>query len=399
LSGAVAAMLAFVLGRRVSGSNFGGSAGAASLAVCHLHWSTSAVAEVYSLTAAMLLLLLIAARRALEGSRGGAAAFGLLAGISLLHHRMLLVAGGAIALVLLVRWAGTRDGRRDLLAAVAGLVAGSLPFWLLVIADDSARAPLDFLLGSFRPRAPGPGPATPGVAALLLYEARFLVYNLAGPQLLLAFLAFRRSWGGFGPMLILVALTSLLCPFLFPHVGDRYVLLLPAIVAASVGVASGATALVRRPRMAAVALLLVAAVPPALYATVSRTRVADRIGLFKGADPRHARSFLWPGKSGTGRTRELAIEILNALPPGSTLLSHWGEGRVLHYLKEVEGMRPDVTLSLLFGPTTAESATAALARGRTFLSTYPFLPLPPSARKAFRLTPVIDGMLWEIRRD
>jgi len=399
LCGAIAVTLAWHLARRLAGRRLGADVAAATLAVSHFFWSSSVVAEVYSLSAVFVLLLLMLAHRAAAGDRAWpAVTFGALTALCLLHHRSLLVVAFVLGIVLVAGWARRGRGLRPVLLAVLGCLAGSVPLVVLAtMVDTSAGLDLTrILLGAFRIRPPA-GPDIPG---LLLYEAGFLALNFAGIQALLfltgAVHAIRSRRDGEIALLAVFGV-GILLPFLFAATGDRYIFLLPAFVTAAILAGLGAARLGDRwdrRRFAAALLVTVLAVPAAVYALLAHAVDFERFGLFRDVDPRHTTAFFWPGRSGDRHAATAGLRILNALPPDAVVLYRWGEGQVLVYLQVVEGRRPDVTLIPRKYATLGVPVATARREGRLFLSAYPFFPPPPSDLALG--PPVIPGMLWPV---
>jgi len=400
ICGAVGVALVWRLARRETDSRRGADTAAATLAVSHLFWSSSVVAEVYSLSAMFVLLLLLLAGPAASGRRGPTLAFGALVALCLLHHRSLLVVAAVLGVLLQIRWIRDGAGLRPVLSAALGFALGLVPF-LLVAAFDASPASFDLsriLLGGFQTEPP----SAAGIPPVLAYEAGFMAWNLAGPQMLLAAIgavhALRSRRHGLLSLLAVFGV-GILLPLLFSHAGDRYIFLLPSFVAAAVLAGLGAARLAAphwsRTVPAVLLVLAVVAVPPTVYGVFAHAVPLDRLGRFRGVDPRHTTSFIWPGKAGDRHAAECGLEIMDALPPDAILLHRWGEGQVLIYLQKVEGLRPDVTLTPVGRAEVGPQWQAALREGRVFLSAYPFLPVPETHLSIGRA--VLPGLLWSVR--
>jgi len=94
--GALAVTLVFILGRRLAQSSLAAALGALALAVSHTFWFHASTAEVYTLHAAFMAALLLLALRWPEiahtpRARLEWAIFGLLAGLGLANHLMLIL--------------------------------------------------------------------------------------------------------------------------------------------------------------------------------------------------------------------------------------------------------------------------------------------------------------------
>ena len=357
LWGAVAVALCFAYARRVTGVTLAAAVAAAALAVSHLHWSSSSVAEVYSAASCFLLLLLFAADGALSGRRGPAFLLGLVMGVSLLHHRMIQVAAVGVLLPLLWRWRRSNRLGSSLAAASVGGLLGAVPMAILIVTTSSSGGLFErvtvFLLGATRPSLPDGLGLGRGLLGLVAYEGRFLCLNLAGPQLVLALraslpsLSILAGMGGVG----------IVCPFLFADLGDRFVLLLPAVCAACVLAAVG-TSRFRGPIVRTVLLLATAALPIAL--------------------------------------RDLARAVLDRVPAGSLLLAGWGEGEPIRYVQVVEGHGTAVELKIRYHADALARARAARRTTRLFVSGYPHLDLHVDVPPGHRLEPIIPRALWEL---
>ncbi|MEN8149479.1 MAG: DUF2723 domain-containing protein, partial [Planctomycetota bacterium] len=254
LCGGVAVGLAWLVAHRESGTRLGGAVGAIALAVNHLHWSSSTSAEVYGLSALFLLVLLLLVRPAADGRRGAVIGAGAVVGLSLLHHRILPVTAAVAALPVLVVW--IRNGRagRCVGLAALGFAAGILPFLGLLLTSPQGPAATLFPGTTFHV------PGLAGLLPLLAYVGVFLAWIFPGPQLLLALAggvsALRRMTCLRASLLAMLG-TGLFLPFLYPHVGDRYIFLLPATVAIPVLAGAGAARLATRWTRAVPAALLV----------------------------------------------------------------------------------------------------------------------------------------------
>lgn len=351
-AGALATGFAFALVRRLANSTPAAAGGAAALAVSHLVWSSSAVAEVYSLAALLLVLLLLAADEIRAGRPRGAVFLGLTTGVSLLHHRMVTLAAGALVLALIPALLRERRLGRTIRGAALGFAVGVLPFALILAAQLAERpggvsvARLLFGAESFQTEAVGVERSLLGIA---LYEARFLAWNLAGPQILFAALGaavlLRSARGKLADPAAFAAVGVVLTAAL--PLGDGYLLLLPAIVAAAVlaGVGLGAPLLSRRGPVVAWALAAAfAAIPTAVYAAAAASDAVRSAGFLRDVPPLAARTFLWPGKSGRTEARRTAEAVFDRLPEGAEVVADWEVYAVLRYLSVAENRRPDVTI-------------------------------------------------------
>ncbi len=404
--GAMAVALCHLYVRAAFGSRIAAWIAAFSLMVCHLLWTFSTVAEIYSLAACFLFLLLITAEWSLQHVRRGAFFLGLVAGVSLLHHRMIQLAAVSMLTVLVVLWHRRGELRPGIIFGLLGTVIGALPmaslFLLLARPASLVERVHSFLLGGFSPHLPdGLGLGT-GLAGLLLYSASFIAFNLPGPQGFFFLLSFRRrrpSHPGHRALLFAFILGSLPTVLLLPHVGDRYVLLLPAVCAAvalaGVAAAERANRAYRRVLIPLLCLLC----PPLFYGAFAVLDIPAKLGLFQGVDRVHREEFLWPGHSRDRSAEAFAEKVLRDLPADAVLLTEWGDGCVLLYASRIQGLRPDVRIRQTLWQDRFDVAVRDNAGRRVFMTTYPHTPPTLRAPPGFALMPRIPAMLWEVVPD
>jgi len=356
LFGAAAVALAHAVTCRLTGSRLAAAGAAAALAVAHDLWAFAVVTEVYTLLVCFelgLLLLALGARtRPAE-----AVALGLLAGLSLNHHRLILA-----ALPILLAWPvlSAPRGQRGALAGrvAAGLAVGAVPFALLCLAhppsglaDPAGVGPWRHWLerallgGSWSADLLGEGPGKP-LLDNLAYVGRTVAFCFPSPALLLApaglaALLTRRT--GIGVLFGLLLLALAAAATRFGWTGDQYSFLLPiqplVAVLAGVGLArlSGG-------RLAAQLLGASLLLPVPVYAALAFGPAGEV--LLPAAGPTLRSEILWPGKAGYDLPERWCRARLEELPTDGLLVSQWGEGTVFEYLLELEGERPDVGLVL-----------------------------------------------------
>jgi len=306
--------------------------------------------------------------------------------------------------VIAVRWLRARRLPDVLVFVSIGFGFGLLPFFLLILLAPAGPDGLEglrrFFLGSFAPRLPSGLGMGQGLLGLVLYDLRFLAFNLAGPQL--AFLPiglvvlYRHRKAVFAQHVAVMSV-GLLSPLLFPHLGDRYVLLLPTLAAAAVVAGAGVDSIPRLPRRArplVVALCLL--LPVATYSLLARTGIPGGAGFFRGASPEHARAFLWPGKRGDRSAAEFGHDVLAAVPRDAVLVSGWGDGRVILFLQLVRDVRPELPIVLRTGRRTLAAQYPDGGGRRVFVSNFPWLPLDVVLPEGTRLREVLPGALWEL---
>lgn len=402
--GALAVALCHFYVFSVFGSRVAAFVAAFSLTVCHLLWTFAAVAEVYTLAACFLFLILITAEWSLRNTQKGAFFLGLTAGISLLHHRMIQVAAVSLLLVLLVLWYRRGTLQKGLLFGLLGTLVGSLPIAILFLLVAHPAGPTDlvrtFLLGGFATHLPSGLGLGSGLLGLLLYAATFMAFNLAGPQGFAFLLSFRRRrvpWPGHRSLLFAFVAGSLPVLLLMPHVGDRYVLLLPAICAAVVLAGIAAAECANRAWLRVLIPVLCLICPPIFYGTLLTTDLSERIGLFRGANQAHREEFVWPGAARDRSAPEFADRVFRVLPPNALVLSAWADGTVLQYVHQVQGLRPDVEVRQVLGRGEFKKVVLGTRGRRVFMTTYPHTPPERTAPPGYVLKVVIPDALWEIK--
>jgi hypothetical protein len=335
---------------RLGGGRLGAVVGAGSLAVAHTWWTMAEVAEVYTLAGLLLLTLLTLAP---SEDRRGVVALGLVAGLSLNHHRMVWPAA-----LLCVAFCARRvpEQRRALASALA---IGAIPWILLCLRfPPSSLAPVPgvepWRLWWERLLAGGHGSAAEfsaspaGIPYALARGARFTLLNFPGPALLLAlpggrWLA-RRDAGAAGLVGALV-LAGLALPLGLRWAGDAHVYLLAAypFVAVLAGLGAGAL-LPRRRALAGITGALAVLGPPALYAALAFTPAGEH--LLGEEAPLERSEVLWPGRRGWARGSQWWQARSADLPRGAVVVPRWREGTVLEHLQQTEGFRPDLGVEL-----------------------------------------------------
>ena len=393
LFGALAVGLTHAVTSRITGSRLAAAGAAAALAVAHDVWAFSVVTEVYTLLLCFelgLLLMALGARR----SPAEAVALGVLAGLSLNHHRLILVAIAVLAVWLPLVVAP--DRRRAVLGRVlAGLAVGSLPLLVLCLLHPPGSLPVvegtgpwtrwlekALLGGSWSAGFLGAGAGKPPLDNLA-YLARTVVFCFPSPALalaplgLIALLRGRRWVGGLlAALLVFFAAAGMR----FGWTGDQYSFLLPLqpLVAILAGV--GLARLARR-RLAGQALAASLLLPAAVYAALAFGSPGEV--LLPHADAPLRSELLWPGKAGHDLAERWCRDRLDELPRDAVLVSQWGEGTVFEYLITVEGLRPDVGLVL----HRAGSVDVDPAHRPTYLTWSPHERNPPEAIRQTGLEP------------
>jgi hypothetical protein len=365
LWGALAVGLTHAAAQRLGKSRLAAAAAAAGLAVAHTPWCFAVVAEVYTphlaIQAALMLLALGAA-----ASRSERLAFGLLLGLSMLHHRMALLLWPALCLGVL---AATPKGERIACArdVSAAALLGLLPFAALCALHPPGSLPPGpgvpanrlwfeqvFLGGHASAGELLAGPGKP-LAENFAYLVRWTAWNFPSPALPLALTGALLPWlqprAPSAPLLACTLLSSLIIALAFGWTGDQFSFLIPLHGVLSLLIAVGLAPLVRtRRRLAATLAALCLLAPPLLYATAASTELGSRLVPGLAASPDARAQLLWPGKAGWDYPERWSRALLQALPRDAMLVSGYHEGAALRHLQHTLGARPDVTILLLAGP-------------------------------------------------
>jgi 4-amino-4-deoxy-L-arabinose transferase-like glycosyltransferase len=404
--GALAVALCYLYVSGAFGSRRAAIFAAFSLTVSHLLWSASTAAEVYSLVACFLFLLLMAAEDSLQNVRRGAFLLGLIAGLSLLHHRMIQLAAVSMLTVLVVIWLRRGALARGLLFGLLGTLVGAVPLAILFLLIPQSGGLVErvnlFLLGGFRAQLPTHLGVGAGLLGLVLYGVRFMAFNLAGPQgftFLLSAGRRRVPHPGHRSLLFALLLGSLPLLLIQPHVGDRYVMMLPAVCAAAVLAGIAAAERMNRGYLRILLPALALLCPPVFYGVLARSEVPERLGLFKGLTAAHREAFLWPGHSGDRSASEFAGRVLETIPEGALLLTEWGDGCALQYVQQTSKSRPDIEIRQSLRQREFARVIQNNPHRRIFVTTYPHAPLLRRAPPGFTFLEELPGMLWVVLRD
>jgi hypothetical protein len=335
---------------RLGGGPIGAVIGGGSLAVAHTWWSMAEVAEVYTLHGALLLSLLFFT---LGRSRSDAVLLGLLAGLSLNHHRMLLPAS---ALLLVFAAARSAQHRRTLASAFA---VGALPWLALCLQHPpSSLLPVEgvspttlWLQRAFVGGHSSAGEFLPAGERLLpagLRLGRFTVLNFPGAALLLALPGARwlaQRDRGAAAALTALGVVALVITFALRWAGDVHVYLLGLYPIIAIVAGLGGGALWRRHRAFAAGMGILATVgPAALYAALAFTPASSTVLPHMAEDERV--EVLWPGRQGWHRGSSYWSRMDARLPTDSVVIPRWREGTVLEYRQQELGLRKDVRVDL-----------------------------------------------------
>ncbi len=368
---------------------------ALALGTATTFWVQATVANIRSLTAcltALIFLAVIAAEtsttpRALE--RRWQPLLGLALGLGLSHHLSLVFMGGLSGVYGVWRW-GWRAGRRLIGYSALGL----LPLLYLPWRDPSLRRPdafLHYALGLgfegdfFYFRQPAV------IWERLQVMGQVVQLQFVWPLLLLALVGVARLGRQHRPLALLLSVAAALhtlvtATYRAPQ-SVEYMLPVYIPIAILIGVGVG---------------------QQGKQAAQGEARRWGRLAWVGGLTLLGLGAAVWQGVqrypslhylAHTDDTRRYAEQLLQSAPADSQILSNWHWATPLWYLQQVEGQRPDVTVSYVFpgeeayADTWARQATSGLAGGRPVVATnfypeaYAALPPPTPLGEAFLFTP------------
>lgn len=373
LCAALAVALFTVLAQRITGRSLPALAGALALGFAPGLWNAATLAEVY----ALLALLIVASGLAFSHMPGREDASdpvrvwpaALAAGLGFTHHGLFSITvlpPLAAAMIIILR----QTNRKPFFVAILALafLAGMAP-WLYPLVQFLRLGPFDGIdYGLPRHYFWGAPQSWQEVVDLLTGgTVRRGIFQLPGIDSALVTMQMvgRRLWFEFGPVGVALGLvgatamarralwvwravawvffaTLVYLLLLGPAVGDAPVFTLPMLVPWALWVAAGTEAVTA----------------PALLALVVRRREGD------ARTAANARSILlillvfltigWgatryrvSAKQHLWLYREFAVAALARLPPGAVVITHWEQGMTLHYMRLVEGVRPDVWVDVV----------------------------------------------------
>lgn len=334
LSAVLAALsigLLYSCARKLRYNRIVAAATALCLATSYTFWSQATITEVYALAALLQVLLIFTALRWRAGQEP-LWQVGLVLGLALAHHRMIILMLPGLALFVLL----TRLPKlRELPAAAVALTMPCLLYlylplrapawvnrWQFLWDYATARSWADTLLSFDRLRQEG---------SLRLL---FLIQHFIWPQ----FLPLGAAIALLGLLYLLrhdLAMAALLiatygCVFVFCaayYVNDVEVFLIPAHVVTALLIGAGSTAILNPlPRPLGVAAALGLFVMPALL-------VSRNIDTIRGNNSNNPEMMV----------REIMAQ---PLPPQSVIVVDWSYFEGLRYLQDVEQQRQDLELIL-----------------------------------------------------
>jgi hypothetical protein len=405
LLASVSVLFAYHAGRELTGNPAAGGLAAVALAVSHSLWWHATVVEVYSLNAAFISLdLFLVARFFRAKSFPSLCAAFFLFGIGVFNHVLMGLFAGAYGALFVILLAGReRIGWRRGLLLVAATAAGCIPY-VVVFARDVAMemhrggvaaaivSTLDGATGSFFRQSMFPRNLTGTEQLFWKLNYLFLLwYNFPAAALPLA------AWGTVRlrlpetprPFAVFfwLALAAQVIWSSNYLIWDMYAFSMPVYVLASLPLAVGIDALLRRARPALKAaavgsLLLPAALYPlvtaipalaelgrkyvALYSPAPRGLEREYAAVRSQATGRRAatggvwdpvRYLMDPARSGYREVDDFCRPILERLPANAHFWDDDSKGGYpLHYYYlGILGERPDVSLHLVLAMHVDES--------------------------------------------
>jgi hypothetical protein len=359
VAAALTILLMYAAGVALDLSSAAATAVAASLAVAHTFWFFAVRAEVYTvftLLMALQLWLWLSWRRDKVWPILTAA---FLFGIVLLGHQMAVLLMPAFAYLLWKRrtWLSTRQWVYALLL----LVVGVLPFFVVIqwqsggenvlvnlrlhfthSSEDFTGALFDFSLTSL-----------PRDAAMWIGLLGLQFIGLSGLFALWGVIdasreGLRAPWSA----LVVLFVTAVVFAFSY-HVNDQFVFFLPSYLVFALFVGRGWHAAwgnwsgIDKRALQLLLIILFVVVPIVSYNAMPRLLAAADINPMgirelPGRNPNSF--FLWPAKNGYLGAADYARAALWTLPAESVLIADYTPAATIHYLKSVEGLRPDVRL-------------------------------------------------------
>lgn len=345
---AAAVVLLYLAARRGGLAPVAGLAAALTLAVSPVFWAQALIAEVYALNALFVVAVLAGALHWGEGERSyrALAALCFTFGLSLAHHRTMLLLAPALALYLALAWRRTprrvvRLDRRRLLA-LAGLGVAPLLLYLYIplrglvtssldgVYENSLRGFLAWVTGSayaafFSDATLQPQALQIGDYATLL-RAQFGVAGLALALVGLISLGLRQK--RVLALLVLAGLTGALFVRLY-RVADAPVFLIPVFIMVALALGAGVQAVAALPvrnrravRLPLAAAGLVALIVPSLTLAHNLNRL---------------------DASQEWAVHNYAADVLSQpLEQNATIIGILGEMTLFRYFQETHGWRPDV---------------------------------------------------------
>jgi len=308
--------------------------GTAALAVAHTVWFTAAMFESYPLVLLLLStsawFLLVAEKNVMPG---------ILVGLGVVVHPISLF--GLLGVVYGL-WKSDR-GLRGVTRFLTGVgVGGLLPLLVVFILVPHQANVEEVNWASATGYYASIGYPVKNLPLLIAY----LVYNFAGPALLLLGLGFAKISVTERIILLLFALPHLVVAvFWLPQ--RSYLIPLPVYFVMAYLIAAGAETVVRARRDLAVPLLILATIlPVVIYAITPSIVVGLGLDKFVRDAPYREEStyFFQPWKVSDTSAREYLDTLARFLPLGSVVVGDWTLITTVNYAHRVERWREDLIL-------------------------------------------------------
>lgn len=388
-------------------------------------WAQATTTNIRSLTALFTALMLYASARIYAtGRASGLVLFAFAFGLGVGHHISLVFVGGVLGVyVLYVAWREDRHGFRRATASAFGVLAAMQLVWLYLPIRDAAGArfapgnltTLDGLL--FHVFARGfAGDMLAFAAPAFLFDRLVLLPTL---------LTFQFSV----PVLIGVAIAALALIWRSRVLGVIWLLACAAHLFVTITYRAPQTVEYAMPCWVILCVTLGAglgALADARLSFTTKTRRREAIGnTFLPARLRGETTFIrpvsfvpllaviafagcdavqrWPSFVYLGRdrsTRAAAEAVLQAVQPGSVILSQWHQATPMWALQDIEGLRRDVQVEYVFPhgaqPYAETFAEQAARRVRDQITYVTSLFAEALAAQGLQATPLNDRPVWRV---
>lgn len=423
LCGALTIAFAFRLLLNCSRSFAAAGIGAVALAVSHTFWTHSVIAEVYNLYALGLVVELWCVERFLATRRSKWFVLALFVnGLNLSNHLMALLHAPAYAILCLhaIRARHLQIARIPI--AVAAFLLGTLPYSWLILEDIGAGGGV---FETIKLAIVGPPERANKVLDLnfsLLSQsirtAQYFALNFPTPLIILAPIGLWRllknarhnALAVFGAIIFAV---DGVFAFRYP-VPDQFVFYTPCYVLTAIAIGVGAAYILARlqtknrtrpPAGACLGLFTLAALPVAVYAVAPplMKKLDINIGAKRDIHYRDTIAyFIRPWKCGEVSARRFAEAAFEQAKPDGLLYADTTIKNVLVYLRDVENMHTNVTLTTGHDTTprppvihrTPQAVAPFVAAGKAYICSDASDYVPDWIRERWTLEPA--GIIFKM---
>lgn len=356
--------------------------GAVVLAVAHTFWQHSAMAETYTLTAALLTAELLCLLQFVRTGWNGWLVLLMLAnGVGISNHLLATLALPGYGVLFAVLLARRKIGAGTVLAAAACWLVGSSIYTTMIVQDLAGGAGWhetfrSALFGNYARNVLN----TTISRRELMNTVMYLGLNFPTPLVLLVPLGVYRlkrfEHRTFAVLLGYLVVIHLLWAMRY-NVVDQYTFFVPTVVLFSVLMGLGADVVLSAHPRWFYGLVAAAVLPALIYIPLPRIAEAAglKLGLKREVPLRNEYSyFLQPFKNGDNGPAEFTEWLRANLPPDAVLIADSTTVQPIHYERLAHGWRPDVTV---FPPAphetalqpTEEALRSAIERGNVFVVT------------------------------